>query len=135
MSWNARILNARPCAFDSERVTVAYTAGLDPDAHLSRPRRSDLALNDPKLRSGLRNLCHRHRPDCDFCCCHIVSSETLATLQCPLQPRWRQAQRGMVSVQTTCPYRNDRNAARSSDVKNAGCSHAAKCPPFGRTLK
>ena len=30
--------------------------------------------------------------------------------------------------------RNDRNDAHISDVNNAGCSQAAKCPPLGSLL-
>ena len=47
--------------------------------------------------------------------------------------RRRQAQdarRGFFHV----AWRSDRNAARSSSEKNFGCSHAAKCPPFGSRL-
>ena len=37
MSWNAGILNSGPAAFFREHVTVADTAGLHLDAHLSCP--------------------------------------------------------------------------------------------------
>src|SRR5262245_58793446 len=30
--------------------------------------------------------------------------------------------------------RSDLNEARISETKNSGCSHAAKCPPFGSLL-
>ena len=32
-------------------------------------------------------------------------------------------------------YRNDPKAARSSDAKSSGSSHAAKCPPRSTALK
>ncbi len=32
-------------------------------------------------------------------------------------------------------YRNDLNAARRSDTKSCGCSHAAKWPPLSSLLK
>ena len=32
-------------------------------------------------------------------------------------------------------YRSDLNAARISDAKSSGCSHAAKCPPLSTSLK
>jgi hypothetical protein len=35
----------------------------------------------------------------------------------------------------TARYRSGLNAARSSDAKSAGCSHAAKCPPRSTSLK
>jgi hypothetical protein len=39
------------------------------------------------------------------------------------------------SSRPTTSYRNVLNAARSSDTKTAGCSHAAKCPPRSTSLK
>src|SRR4029077_3109465 len=69
-----RILDSRPEAFFHENVTVANTTGLHSNAHLSRTRFGNLALNYFETCSRLRNLCHLHRSYCD-CCCHEPSFE------------------------------------------------------------
>src|SRR4029077_5909741 len=63
-----RILDSRPEAFFHENVTVANTTGLHSNAHLSRTRFGNLALNYFETCSRLRNLCHLHRSYCDSCC-------------------------------------------------------------------
>src|SRR5581483_6015700 len=56
VSWNARILNAGPGAFFGDDVTMADTAGLHLDAHLSRTGVRDGALDDLEIGSGSPNL-------------------------------------------------------------------------------
>src|SRR4051812_35236463 len=38
-------------------------------------------------------------------------------------------------IRAHCACLSDRNAVRSSAQKSSGCSHAAKCPPLGSSLK
>src|SRR5260370_32626516 len=71
--WNARILNAGPDAFFCEQVTVAHTACLHLDAHLSSSRLGNLSLDDFKICSRFRNLRRLHWRYPYSCSCHDAS--------------------------------------------------------------
>src|SRR5262249_5441524 len=65
---NPRILEARPEAFFDKHITVADPARLYFDAHLSRVRVGNGALDDLEINAGVRNLYHFHCSDRDRCC-------------------------------------------------------------------
>ena len=56
MSGNTGILNSWPSAFFREHVTVADTAGLHFDEHLSRTRLRNFVLDDLEIASRLADL-------------------------------------------------------------------------------
>src|SRR5262249_3851215 len=61
MSGNAGILNAGPGAFFREHVTAANATRLHLNAHLSRTRLRNVALDDLEIGSRLRDLRYFHR--------------------------------------------------------------------------
>jgi hypothetical protein len=73
MPWNAGILKSGPTALYRDHITVANTAGLHLDAHVSRTRVRNLALDDLEVCSGLRNLRDFHWCYCESCGCHDAS--------------------------------------------------------------
>ena len=75
VSRDAGILNSGPKAFFREHIAVADATGLHFDAHLSRHRRGNLALDDLEIGTGLGNLRCLHWCDCEFCSCHCASFE------------------------------------------------------------
>ena len=56
VAGNARILHARPMPFFHDRIAVAYAAGFDFDAHLSRRWLRDGTLDDFEISAWLADL-------------------------------------------------------------------------------
>src|SRR5438045_4124201 len=56
MSWNTRILNARPQPFLDQRITVADAARFDFNAHLSASGLRDGTFDHLKIAAGFCDL-------------------------------------------------------------------------------
>ena len=119
-----RLRNARRVPLPEQSTwkgAIAALSGLRVFGNRARRRHSDPQDRaSPRaaavIASGCRCLFHG---DCSFC--EFSTAATHANVS-----RWRAR---------TTRHRSDLNAARSSDAKSAGSSHAAKCPPRSTSLK